>query len=71
MRAVAQRHAGEALVVVAVVQRCVGRLHDRHGCPQQLPAVIELDLAVAVGQQPVVANALEAHGQHMSAGSGA
>ena len=51
------------LVVRGSLAREVCRRIDVH--PEQLPRCNEAELAAAVGQQPVVADAMEAVGQHM------
>ena len=56
LRAVAQRLASQALVLIQIVNRLVDR--RRRGL-KQLAALRQLNLAVAVGQQPIVPNALE------------
>lgn len=58
LRAVAQRLASQPLVLIQIVNWLIdGRRRRR--CLKQLAALRQLDLAVAVGQQPIVPNALE------------
>ena len=57
MRAVAQRFASQSLIPIQIVKRLInwrGRWSVK-----QLAALRQLDLAVAVGQQPIVPNTLE------------
>ncbi len=61
LRAVAQRFAGQALVLIQVVRWLVG--WRRRGRREKLATLLELDLTVAVRQQPVVAYALQARRQ--------
>jgi len=56
-RAVAQRSADQALVPIQTVKRLVN--WQWWWSLQQLAALLQLDLAVAVGQQPIAPNALE------------
>jgi len=49
--------AGQALVLIQIVKRLINWQWRRS--LKQLAAFLKLDLAVAVGQQPVVPNALE------------
>ena len=63
LRAVAQRQSGEALILIPVVRRLICWRRRRR--MKQPAALRQLDLAVAVGQQPVVPNALEPPWQDM------
>ena len=63
LRAVAQRQAGEALISIPIVRCLIGWRRRRR--QKQSAALRQLDLAVAVGQQPVVPNALESRWQDM------
>ena len=64
MRAVTQRHAREALIAVSVVLS-VERHHHRCWCRQQVPTLVQPDLPIPIGQQSVVADALESRWQNM------
>ena len=63
LRAVAQRLASQALVLIQIVSRLVNG-HRRRSL-KQLAALLQLDLAVAVCEQPVVPNSLESRWQNM------
>ena len=65
MGAVTQRHASEALIAVAAVLNIDLTHHHWRWCRQQVPALAQSDLPIAVGQQPVVTDSLESRWQNM------
>jgi hypothetical protein len=62
-RAIAQRDACESLILIEVVGGLVWWW--RRWCREQLARLLQLDITVAVRQQPAVADALEARRQDM------
>ena len=64
-RAVHQRHAGQAQVAVAVVLALIELVRWRRRNAEQLAAAFELGIARSIGQQPVVADALQARRQRV------
>ena len=63
MRALAQRFASQSLTPIQTVKRLIN-WHGRWS-KKQLAALRQLDLAVAVGQQPTVPDTLESRWQVM------
>ena len=66
-----QRTARESLVSITVVlQRCgVKRTFSCGGHAEKLAALLQLLLAMGIGKEPVVANAVEPARQNMEQGS--